>query len=61
VVDLARARDGLVDGAGSAYVTGQTLSLDASFPVIVGPDLVADPNASEAFVAKVNPAGTALV
>ena len=28
-----------IDIAGNAYVTGQTLSTEASFPVSVGPDL----------------------
>ena len=49
-----------VDGAGNAYVAGTTYSDQTTFPVIGGPDLThnGDP---DAFVAKVNPAGTALV
>ena len=53
-----------VDGSGNAYITGDTASTEATFPVVVGPDLsyngtyYADP---DAFVAKVNPAGTGLV
>jgi hypothetical protein len=49
-----------VDSSGNAYVTGQTLSTEATFPVTVGPDLTANGD-SDAFVAKVNAAGTALV
>jgi len=49
-----------VDSLGNAYVTGQTGSTEATFPVTVGPDLTYNGN-SDAFVAKVNAAGTALV
>ena len=49
-----------VDGAANAYVTGQTSSTEASFPVTVGPDLTYN-GGSDAFVAKVDPGGTALV
>ncbi len=49
-----------VDSAGNAYVTGYTSSSEATFPVTVGPDLTYN-GGSDAFVAKVNPAGTALV
>ena len=48
-----------VDSTGNAYVTGWTLSSEASFPVTVGPDLTYN-GAIDAFVAKVNPSGTAL-
>ncbi|HOC41907.1 MAG TPA: SBBP repeat-containing protein [Thermoanaerobaculales bacterium] len=48
-----------VDGSGNAYVTGDTLSNQSSFPVIVGPDLTLN-GVTDAFVAKVNAAGTAL-
>jgi len=57
--------DGIaVDDAGNAYITGRTHSLD--FPAIVGPDLThnGDTNsffALDAFVAKVNAAGTGLI
>src|SRR6266540_3998985 len=50
-----------VDGAGNAYVTGQTDSTEASFPVLVGPDLTFNGGSADAFVAKVNAAGTAVV
>ena len=50
-----------VDSAGNAYVTGLTTSTEASFPVTVGPDLTHNGGGFDAFVAKVNPAGTALV
>ena len=49
-----------VDGSGNAYVTGWTYSTEAKFPVTVGPDLTYN-GGRDAFVAKVNAAGTALV
>lgn len=48
------------DGQGHAYVTGWTGSTEASFPVTVGPDLTHNGSA-DAFIAKVNPSGSALV
>src|SRR5690606_9885659 len=50
-----------VDGTGNAYVTGYTYSTQASFPVTGGPDLTHNGYWHDAFVAKVNPSGTALV
>ena len=53
-----------VDSSGNAYVTGQTYSdhfTEATFPVTVGPDLTYNGGGDDAFVAKVNAAGTALV
>jgi hypothetical protein len=50
-----------VDGSGNAYVAGRTLSTEATFPVTVGPDLTHNGGGADAFVAKVNAAGTALV
>src|SRR6266581_1698648 len=50
-----------IDASGNAYVTGQVVSTEASFPVAVGPDLTYNGGTTDAFVAKVNPAGTALV
>ncbi len=50
-----------VDSAGNAYVTGFTDSTEASFPVLGGPDLTYNGGTRDAFVAKVNPAGSALV
>jgi hypothetical protein len=56
-----------VDGAGCAYVTGETLSTEATFPVKVGPDLIYHPREgseggwADAFLAKVDAAGTGLV
>ncbi len=50
-----------IDASGNAYVTGQVVSTEASFPVAVGPDLTYHGGTTDAFVAKVNPAGTALV
>jgi len=48
-----------VDGSGSAYVTGLTGSSEATFPVAVGPDLTYN-GWGDAFIAKINAAGTAL-
>jgi beta-propeller repeat-containing protein len=42
-----------VDKKGRAYVTGQTFSTEASFPVKVGPDLTSNGN-FDAFVAKIS-------
>jgi hypothetical protein len=49
-----------VDGSGNAYITGSTESDQTSFPVKVGPDLTFNYN-DDAFVAKVNAAGTSFV
>jgi len=49
-----------VDVSGNAYVTGYTSSNDSSFPVAVGPDLTFNGD-RDAFVAKINASGTALV
>jgi len=50
-----------VDGVGNAYVVGDTDSTEANgFPVTVGPDLTFNGGMIDAFVAKVNVAGTAL-
>jgi hypothetical protein len=49
-----------VDGSGNAYVTGETASTEATFPVIGGPDLTQS-GLVDAFVAKINASGTALV
>jgi len=49
-----------VDSTGNAYVAGWTTSDEASFPDAVGPDLTFNGSA-DAFVAKVNPGGTALL
>jgi hypothetical protein len=48
-----------VDGSGNAYVTGVTGSED--FPVTTGAAQTTYGGSSDAFVAKVNPTGTALV
>ncbi len=50
-----------VDGSGNAYVAGWTFSTEGTFPETVGPDLTFNGGAFDAFVAKVNAAGTALV
>jgi uncharacterized repeat protein (TIGR02543 family) len=49
-----------LDSSGCAYVTGWTNSTQATFPVTGGPDLIYNEN-QDAFVAKLNAAGTALV
>jgi len=49
-----------VDGAGNAYVAGGTGSSQASFPILLGPDLTQN-GGDEAFVAKINAAGAALL
>jgi len=48
-----------LDAAGSAYIAGYTSSTEATFPAAVGPGLV-HRGGFDAFVAKINPAGTAL-
>jgi Ca2+-binding RTX toxin-like protein len=57
--DLGNGID--VDASGAAYVTGFTDSGTDSFPETVGPILTKITGNADAFVAKVNPAGTALV
>jgi hypothetical protein len=49
-----------VDSSGNAYVTGDTSSTQATFPIVSGPDPTYNGGGSDAFVAKVNPTGTAL-
>ncbi len=50
-----------MDAGGNAYVTGETTSDAATFPEIGGPDLSFNGGVTDAFVAKVNPTGSALV
>lgn len=49
-----------VDGAGNAYITGYTFSTETSFPVTIGPSLVAA-SIGDTFVAKVSADGGSLV
>jgi hypothetical protein len=49
-----------VDNSGNAYISGSASSTEATFPVTIGPDLTHN-GGDDAFVAKVNAAGTALV
>jgi len=48
-----------VDSEGNAYIAGDTTSTEISFPATTGPDLMHN-GATDAFVAKVNAAGTSL-
>ena len=52
-----------VDGEGCAYIAGYTSMSGSTLPVIVGPDLTSngDYSDTDAFVAKINASGTALV
>jgi hypothetical protein len=50
-----------VDASGNAYVTGSTHSDQTTFPVKLGPDLTFNGSLTDAFVAKVNASGSALV
>jgi hypothetical protein len=50
-----------VDASGNAYVTGLTGSSEQTFPVVGGPDPTYNGGLFDAFVAKVNPQGTALL
>ena len=50
-----------VDSTRNAYIAGSTSSTQMSFPVAAGPDLMYNGGSSDAFVAKINPAGTALI
>jgi hypothetical protein len=50
----------VVDGSGSAFVTGSTYSDQTTFPVTGGPDLTFN-GREDAFVARLRPDGTGLV
>jgi Beta-propeller repeat len=50
-----------IDGAGNAYIAGQTGSDETTFPVTVGPDLSYNGSAYDAFVAKVVATGKKLL
>jgi len=49
-----------IDSQGAAYIAGETLSSESSFPVTIGPDLTFN-GSYEAFVAKVSADGTDLL
>jgi hypothetical protein len=49
------------DRLGNAYITGYTYSRGIAFPAMVGPDLTFNGGSMDAFVAKLNPSGTAFV
>src|SRR6266511_623965 len=50
-----------VDGDGNVYIVGITTSTEPTFPVTVGPDLTHNGGVVDAFVAKVDKTGTALL
>jgi hypothetical protein len=50
-----------VDSVGSAYVTGETVSYQDTFPVKIGPDLTYNGILYDGFIAKVSPSGDSLV
>lgn len=49
-----------VDSSGAAYITGLVDSTESTFPVMGGPDLIAN-GERDAFVAKIRPDGTGFV
>ena len=49
-----------VDGSGNVYIVGDTMSTETSFPETVGPDVLHN-GGYDAFVAKINSTGTALI
>jgi len=51
----------VVDNIGDAYVSGSTNSTESSFPVVGGPSLHYGGGSDDAFVAKVNASGSALI
>ena len=50
-----------VDSSGAAYVTGYTTSTEASFPVVIGPDLNFNGGWNDAFAAKISVDGSSLI
>lgn len=58
--DSESGQDVVVDAGGNALVVGTTGSSETSFPVAIGPDITHN-GVQDAFVAKVNPSGGALV
>jgi len=58
--DYDRGHSIAIDESGNAYITGQTQSSEASFPISVGPYLTYS-GGGDTFVAKVNATGTTLV
>jgi hypothetical protein len=60
-IGIDYADDIAVDAAGNAYIMGHTSSNEQTFPVLVGPDLTYNGGQFDAFVAKVNARGSALL
>lgn len=58
--DFDRSEDIAVDSSGNVYLAGRTSSNESTFPVTVGPDLTYN-GVVDAFVAKLNPEGTAFL
>jgi len=50
-----------VDSEGNVYLTGYTSSTETTFPAVTGPDRTYNGGTGDAFVAKVNAAGSLLV
>lgn len=50
-----------VDRDGNVYIVGDTSSTQSTFPTAVGPDLTYNDGSRDAFIAKLNAAGTDLV
>ncbi|OGD20238.1 MAG: hypothetical protein A2W03_08005 [Candidatus Aminicenantes bacterium RBG_16_63_16] len=50
-----------VDSSGYAYISGETRSTEASFPVAGGPDLTFNGGVVDAFIAKVDVSGASLI
>jgi hypothetical protein len=56
-----RGYDIAIDASGAVYITGFTISNQATFPVSTGPDLTYNGDATDAYVAKVSADGKELI
>jgi|GEM_PF-489960 len=59
--DAEYSHDVALDSAGNAYIGGYTQTTGATFPAVVGPGLNYHGGLYDAFVAKINSVGTALL